>query len=125
LILKSVWPFILLGVGIGAWMHGYVPTELVAKYAGNDKWYSVPIAVLIGIPLYANCAGTIPLVSVLVEKGVSLGTTLAFMMAVTGLSLPEFLILRRVMKASLILIFALIVGAGITFTGYLFDFILR
>ncbi len=123
-ILKKVWLFIIIGIGIGAWIHGYVPTDLIARYAGSGKWYAVPLAVLIGIPLYSNAAGVIPLVSVLTEKGVSMGTTLAFMMAVTGLSLPEFMILRRVMKTKLIIIFAGIVGTGIIFTGYLFDFIL-
>jgi uncharacterized membrane protein YraQ (UPF0718 family) len=124
-IVKKVWLFVVIGIGIGAWIHGYVPADLIAKYAGGSNWYSVPLAVLIGIPLYSNAAGVIPLVSVLTEKGVSMGTTLAFMMAVTGLSLPEFLILRKVMKIKLILIFAGIVGVGIIFTGYLFNFILR
>jgi len=124
-ILKSVWLYVLIGVGIGAWMHGYIPAETVAKYAGNKTWYSVPLAVLFGIPLYAGCAGVIPIVSVLTDKGVSLGTTLAFMMAVTGLSLPEFMILKRVMKVRLIIIFASVVGTGIIFTGYLFNFILK
>lgn len=124
-ILKKVWPYILIGIGIGAWIHGYVPTDFLARYAGRDKWYAVPLATLIGIPLYSNAAGVIPLVSVLTEKGVAMGTTLAFMMAVTGLSLPEFMILKKVMKTKLILIFAAIVGIGIIFTGYLFNLILR
>ncbi len=123
-ILKKVWPYILIGVGLGAWIHGYVPTDFLAKYAGADKWYAVPFAVALGIPLYSNAAGIIPLVSALTEKGVAMGTTLAFMMAVTALSLPEFMILKRVMKTKLILIFAGIVGAGIIFTGYLFNLIL-
>lgn len=124
-IVKKIWLFILLGVGVGAWIHGYVPADLIAQYAGGNNWYSVPLAVLIGIPLYSNAAGIIPLVSVLTEKGVSMGTTLAFMMAVTGLSLPEFLILKKVMKVKLILIFAGIVGIGIIFTGFLFNLILK
>ena len=124
-ILKKVWPYILIGIGIGAWIHGYVPTDFLARYAGRDKWYAVPLATLIGIPLYSNAAGVIPLVSVLTEKGVAMGTTLAFMMAVTGLSLPEFMILKKVMKTKLILIFATVVGIGILFTGYLFNFVLR
>lgn len=124
-IFKKVWLFIILGVGIGAWIHGYVPAEFLVKYAGADKWYAVPLAVLIGIPLYSNAAGIIPLVSALTEKGMALGTTLAFMMAVTALSLPEFMILKKVMKTKLIIIFALIVGGGIIFTGYLFNFILN
>ena len=124
-ILKKVWPYILIGIGIGAWIHGYVPTDFLAQYAGSDKWYAVPLAVLIGIPLYSNAAGIIPLVSTLTEKGVSIGTTLAFMMSVTALSLPEFMILKKVMKLKLIFIFAGIVGIGIMFTGYLFNLILK
>lgn len=123
-IIKKVWLYIILGIGVGAWIHGYVPTDLLAQYAGNGTWYAVPLAVLVGIPLYSNAAGVIPLVGVLTEKGVSIGTSLAFMMAVTGLSLPEFMILKKVMKIRLILIFAGIVGIGIIFTGYLFNFIL-
>ena len=124
-ILKKVWPYVLVGIGVGAWIHGYVPANFLAKYAGAGRWYAVPLATLIGIPLYSNAAGIIPLVSALTEKGVSLGTVLAFMMAVTGLSLPEFMILRRVMKAKLIFIFAGIVGVGIIFTGYFFNLILK
>lgn len=123
-ILKKVWLYIIIGVGLGAWIHGYVPVDFLANYAGADKWYAVPLAVLIGIPLYSNAAGVIPLVSALTEKGVALGTTLAFMMAVTGLSLPEFMILKKVMKTKLIFIFAGVVGLGIIFTGYLFNLIL-
>jgi uncharacterized protein len=123
-ILKKVWIYVIIGIGIGAWIHGYVPMDFLAQYAGADKWYAVPLATLIGIPLYSNAAGIIPLVSALTEKGVSLGTTLAFMMAVTGLSLPEFMILRKVMKVKLIVIFAVIVGIGIIFTGYLFNLII-
>ena len=124
-ILKTVWPYVTIGVGLGAWIHGYVPQNLLARYAGPDKWYAVPLATLIGIPLYSNAAGVIPLVSALTEKGVALGTTLAFMMAVTGLSLPEFLILRRVMKLKLLFIFFGIVGAGIMFTGFLFNYVMK
>ena len=124
-ILKKVFPYILIGIGIGAWIHGYVPADFLAKYAGSDKWYAVPLAVLIGIPLYSNAAGIIPLVSALTEKGVSMGTTLAFMMSVTALSLPEFMILKKVMKMKLILIFAGIVGIGIMFTGFFFNLILK
>ena len=123
-ILKKVWPYILIGVGVGAWIHGYVPADFLASYAGVDKWYAVPLAVIIGIPLYSNAAGIIPLVSALTEKGVAMGTTLAFMMSVTALSLPEFMILKKVMKMKLILIFAGMVGVGIIFTGYLFNLIL-
>lgn len=123
-ILKKVWIYILVGIGIGAWIHGYVPADFLAQYAGSNKWYAVPLAVLIGIPLYSNVAGVIPLVSALTEKGVAMGTTLAFMMSVTALSLPEFMILKKVMKIKLIFIFAGIVGLGIVFTGYLFNFVL-
>lgn len=116
--------YVVVGIGIGAWIHGYVPVGFLAQYAGADKWYAVPFATLVGIPLYSNAAGVIPLVSALTEKGVAMGTTLAFMMAVTGLSLLEFTILRRVMKTKLILIFAGIVGIGIIFTGYFFNWVL-
>lgn len=123
--ISQIWPYIVLGVGVGAWIHGYVPTDFIAKYAGGSSWYAVLLATLIGIPLYSNAAGVMPLVSVLMQKGVSIGTTLAFMMAVTGLSLPEFLILKKVMKTKLIIIFATTVGIGILITGYLFNFLLK
>ena len=122
--LKKVWLYILIGVGIGAWIHGYIPSNFLVEYLGGDKWYAVPIAVLIGIPLYSNPAGVIPLVGVLTEKGVAMGTTLAFMMAVTGLSLPEFLILKKIMKPKLIIIFGCIVATGIMLTGFLFNMVL-
>ena len=124
-IIRHVWLFVLIGIGVGAWIHGYVPNDFLARFAGKDNWFAVPIATLIGIPLYSNAAGVIPLVSALTEKGVGIGTALAFMMAVTGLSLPEFLILRKVMKLRLILIFAGVVGAGIIVTGYLFNIIIQ
>jgi uncharacterized membrane protein YraQ (UPF0718 family) len=124
-IIKTIWPYVVIGIAIGAWIHGYVPSDFLVKYAGRNNLFSVPLATLIGIPLYSNASGIIPLVSALTEKGVSMGTALAFMMAVTGLSLPEFLILRRVMKPKLILIFAGIVAIGIMFTGYLFNFLIR
>jgi uncharacterized protein len=123
-ILQNVWLYVLIGVGLGALIHGYIPADFLARFAGADKWYAVPFAVLVGIPLYSNAAGVIPLVGALTEKGVAIGTTLAFMMAVTGLSLPEFLILQRVMKTKLIIIFASIVGAGIILTGFLFNAVL-
>jgi uncharacterized membrane protein YraQ (UPF0718 family) len=124
-ILKKIWIYVVIGIGLGAWIHGYVPADFLAKFAGRDNWFAVPLATVVGIPLYSNAAGVIPLVSALTEKGVALGTALAFMMAVTGLSLPEFLILRRVMKLKLLVIFASVVGVGIILTGYLFNFILR
>ena len=124
-IFKKVWLYVVIGIGIGAWIHGYVPVEFMAKYVGSGHWYSVPLATILGIPLYSNATGVIPLVQVLTEKGVQIGTALAFMMAVTGLSLPEFLILKRVMKTKLIVIFASIVGIGIIFTGYLFNWLIK
>jgi hypothetical protein len=124
-IIKKVWLYVVVGIGIGAWIHGYIPVDFITKYVGSGHWYSVPLATIIGIPLYSNVAGAIPLVQVLTEKGVQIGTALAYMMAVTGLSLPEFLILKRVMKTKLIIIFAGIVGLGIIFTGYLFNWIIK
>ena len=124
-IVKKVWLYVVIGVALGAWIHGYVPADFLARYAGSDRWYAVPLAVFIGIPLYSNAAGVIPLVGVLTEKGVAMGTSLAFMMAVTTLSLPEFMILKKVMKTKLIVIFASVVGLGIIFTGYLFNAILK
>lgn len=124
-IIKKVWIYIIIGIALGAWIHGYVPADFLAQYASADKWYAVPLATLIGIPLYSNAAGIVPLISALTEKGVAMGTTLAFMMAVTGLSLPEFMILKKLMKTKLILIFAGIVGVGIIFTGYLFNLVLK
>jgi len=123
-IVGKVWPYVLGGIAIGAVMHGYVPDDFLARYAGAGNPLAVPIAVLIGIPLYSNAAGVIPLVAVLTEKGVSMGTVLAFMMAVVGLSLPEFVILRKVLKPRLILIFAGINFVTITAMGYLFNWVL-
>ncbi|MFA6039036.1 MAG: permease [Candidatus Peribacteraceae bacterium] len=124
MIFRRVWLYIVIGVGIGAGIHGYVPQDFLASVAGEGNPFAVIVAVLIGIPLYSNAAGIMPLVSVLTEKGVAIGTVLAFMMAVTGLSLPEFLILRRVMKLKLLFLFFGTVGAGIIITGYLFNAIL-
>ncbi len=124
-MVKKVWLYVLIGIGIGAWIHGYIPADLLAKYAGSNNWFAVPLATLIGIPLYSNAAGIIPLIGALTEKGVAMGTALSFMMAVTALSLPEFIILKKVMKTKLIVIYASIVGLGIIFTGYLFNLILR
>lgn len=123
-IVKSVWIYVIIGVGLGALMHGYAPNDLLVKYAGPNNFFAVPLAVLVGIPLYSNAAGTIPIVSVLIAKGMAMGTALAFMMAVTALSLPEFIILRKVLKPKLIITYASIVGLGIMFTGYLFNFII-
>lgn len=123
-IVGKVWPYIIIGVGLGSLMHGYIPNDFLVRYAGPNNPFAVPIATLIGIPLYSNAAGTIPIVSVLVDKGMAMGTALAFMMAVTALSLPEFIILKKVLKPKLIVTYASIVGLGIIFTGYLFNFIL-
>ena len=123
-IVGKVWPYVVGGIAVGAVMHGYVPNDFLARYAGSGNPFAVPIAVLVGIPLYSNAAGVIPLVSVLTEKGVAMGTVLAFMMAVVGLSLPEFIILRKVLKPKLILIFAGINFVTITAIGYLFNWIL-
>ncbi|TAM43337.1 permease [bacterium] len=124
-ILKHIWLYVIIGIGVGAWIHGYVPADFLARVAGRGNWLAVPVAVLMGIPLYSNAAGVIPLVSALTGKGVAMGTALSFMMAVTALSLPEFLILKKVMKFKLLVIFAAVVGLGIILTGYLFNFILR
>ena len=122
-IVSKVWIYVALGIAVGAGAHGYVPEEFMASLMGKSAWYSVPLSVLIGIPLYSNAAGIIPIVSVLIEKGASLGTALAFMMAVIGLSLPEMIILRKVLKMPLILTFAGIVAIGIMIIGYLFNYI--
>lgn len=123
-ILKRVWPYVVIGIGIGAWIHGYAPIDLVAKYAGRDNPFAVIIAVLIAVPLYSNAAGTIPIVQALVEKGVPLGTALAFMMAITAISTPEMIILRKVIKPKLIAIFTGIVSISIIIIGYMFNAIL-
>ena len=122
-IVSKVWVYIVIGIAVGAAAHGYVPEDYMASLMGKGVWYSVPLAVLIGIPLYSNAAGIIPVVQVLLEKGASLGTSLAFMMAVIGLSLPETIILRKVLKLPLIFIFIGIVALGIMFVGFLFNFI--
>jgi uncharacterized membrane protein YraQ (UPF0718 family) len=123
-IFKKIYLYVLIGVGIGAFIHGYVPADFIAKYTGGDTWYSVPLAVLMGIPMYSNAAGVMPLVEVLTAKGMLLGTALAFMMAVTALSLPEAMILKRILHIKLIGIFFGIVGFGIICIGYIFNTIL-
>ena len=120
-IVGKVWIYVAIGIAVGAGAHGYVPEDFMAALMGKSAWYSVPLSVLIGIPLYSNAAGIIPIVSVLIEKGASLGTSLAFMMAVIGLSLPEMIILKKVLKMPLILTFVGIVGMGILIVGYLFN----
>jgi len=120
-ILIKVWLYVLIAIGIGAFIHGYVPEAFLVQYPGQGQWYSVPLATLLGVPLYSNAAGIIPVISALFEKGVPLGTALAFMMAVTALSFPEFVILRRVLKPWLLAAFASIVAVGIMITGFVFN----
>jgi uncharacterized membrane protein YraQ (UPF0718 family) len=122
-IVGKIWIYVTIGIAVGAGAHGYIPQDFMAALMGKSAWYSVPLSVLIGVPLYSNAAGIIPIVSVLIEKGASLGTSLAFMMAVIGLSLPEMIILKKVLKLPLILSFIGIVAAGIMIVGYLFNFI--
>lgn len=123
-LIKKIWIYVVIGIAIGGVMHGWVPAGALAKYAGKNNPFAVFVAVLIGIPLYSNAAGVIPLVSELTRAGVATGTALSFMMAVTALSLPEMILLRRVLKPKLLAIFISIVGLGIVFTGYLFNFII-
>lgn len=123
-ILGKVWLYVVVAIGIGGAIHGYAPEDFLVAYAGKDNFFAVPIAVLLGVPLYSNAAGIIPIVYVLMEKGMSMGTVLAFMMSVTALSFPEMIILRNVLKPKLIAIFIGIVSVAIIFTGYLFNAIL-
>jgi uncharacterized membrane protein YraQ (UPF0718 family) len=123
-IVGKVWPYVLAGIAVGAVIHGYVPENFMASIMGKNVWWSVPVAVLIGIPMYSNAAGIIPVVQALLEKGAALGTVLAFMMAVIGLSLPETIILRKVLKPRLIAAFIGVVGCGILIVGYLFNILL-
>jgi uncharacterized membrane protein YraQ (UPF0718 family) len=120
-IVGKVWPFVVVGIAIGAGIHGYVPEDALAGVMGKDAWWSVPAGVVLGIPLYSNAAGIIPVVQALMAKGAALGTVLAFMMAVVALSLPEMIILRRVLKPRLIATFIGVVGGGIIAIGYLFN----
>jgi uncharacterized membrane protein YraQ (UPF0718 family) len=122
-IVGKVWLYVVFGIAVGAGVHGYVPQDFMASFMGKSAWYSVPLSVLIGIPLYSNAAGIIPIVSALIEKGAALGTALAFMMAVIGLSLPEMIILRKVLKLPLIFTFIGVVGTGIMLVGFLFNYI--
>jgi hypothetical protein len=122
-IVGKVWAYVLLGIGVGAWIHGYVPENFLASFMGRSAWWSVPVAVAIGIPMYSNAAGMIPVVQALLGKGAALGTVLAFMMAVIALSLPEMVILRKVLKPRLIGTFIGVVGLGILLVGYLFNFL--
>jgi uncharacterized protein len=123
-IVGKVWLYVVIGIAVGAFIHGFVPESALAGIMGKQAWWSVPAAVLLGIPLYSNAAGIIPIVGALIEKGASIGTALAFMMAVVGLSLPETIILRRVLKPQLIAVFIGTVAMAIIITGYLFNWVL-
>jgi uncharacterized membrane protein YraQ (UPF0718 family) len=120
-IVGRVWPYVLAGIAIGAGIHGYVPVNAMAQFMGKGAWWAVPVAVVVGVPMYSNAAGIIPIVQALMEKGAALGTVLAFMMAVIGLSLPEAIILRKVLKPKLIAVYFGVVALGILLVGYLFN----
>jgi uncharacterized membrane protein YraQ (UPF0718 family) len=123
-IVGKVWPYVVVGIAVGAGIHGYVPESALVSIMGRQAWWSVPAAVLLGIPLYSNAAGVIPIVGALIEKGASIGTALAFMMAVIGLSLPEAVILRRVLKLPLLLTFFGVIAVAIILIGYLFNWLI-
>lgn len=123
-ILRKIWPYLLVGIGLGAAIHGWAPADFFARYAGPGDAFGVLVAVGIGIPLYSNAAGIMPLVQVLHDKGLPMGTLLAFMMSVVALSLPELILLRRVLKPQLLAVFVVVVGTGITAVGYLFNAVL-
>jgi hypothetical protein len=123
-IVGKVWIYVLVGIAAGAGIHGYVPTNFMASFMGRDAWWGVPLAVLLGVPMYSNAAGIIPVVQALLGKGAALGTVLAFMMSVTALSFPEMIILRKVLRPRLIAAFVAIVATGILAVGYLFNTIL-
>jgi uncharacterized protein len=120
-IVGKTWPYVLAGIAVGAFIHGYVPEGLMAAVMGKSAWWSVPAAVALGIPMYSSAAATIPIAEALLAKGAAMGTVLAFMMSVTALSLPEFVILRKVLSLKLIAVFAATVGFGILLTGYVFN----
>jgi uncharacterized membrane protein YraQ (UPF0718 family) len=123
-IVGKVWPYVLVGIALGALIHGYVPQDFMASFMGRDVWWSVPAAVVLGVPMYTNAAGIVPVVEALIGKGAALGTTLAFMMSVIALSAPEMLILRKVLKWPLIATFVGVVAAGILLVGYVFNLVL-
>jgi uncharacterized membrane protein YraQ (UPF0718 family) len=123
-IVSKVWLYVVIGIAVGAGIHGYIPADALAAILGKEAWWSVPLGVIIGVPMYANAAGIIPVVHALMEKGAALGTVLAFMMSVVALSLPEMIILRRVLKPRLIAIFVGVVAVGIVLTGYLFNLVI-
>jgi len=123
-VVGKVWLYLIAGIAVGALIHGYVPSDFMASFMGRSSWWAVPLAVLVGIPIYSNAAGVVPVVQALLAKGAALGTVLAFMMAVIGLSLPETILLRKVLKPKLIAVFIAVVGTGILLVGYLFNAIL-
>lgn len=123
-IVGRVWPWLVAGIAVGAGIHGYVPQELMAGVMGKDQWWAVPVAVLLGVPMYSNAAGILPVIQALLGKGAALGTALAFMMSVIALSLPEMVILRKVLKPTLIAVFAGVVAAGIMLVGFVFNAVL-
>jgi uncharacterized membrane protein YraQ (UPF0718 family) len=123
-IVGKVWLYVMLGIAVGAGIHGYAPEGILAGFMGKSAWWSVPLSVLLGIPMYSNAAGIIPIVQALLEKGAALGTVLAFMMSVIALSLPEIIILRKVLTPRLIATFVGVVGMGILLVGYIFNYIM-
>ncbi len=123
-IVGKVWPYILAGIAVGAAIHGFVPQDFMVTFMGRDVWWAVPASVVMGIPMYSNAAGVIPIVEALMGKGAAMGTTLAFMMSVIALSLPEMLILKKVLKPRLIATFVGVVASGILLVGYLFNLVL-
>lgn len=122
-IIKKVWIYILIGVGIGAVIHNWIPEDIITAVLGHDKWYSVLLATIVGVPMYADIFSTLPIAEELVLKGAGLGTALSFMMGVTALSLPSMIMLRKVVKTKLLAIFAGIVTIGIVLIGYIFNLI--
>ena len=123
-ILRKIWPYLLVGIGLGAVIHGWAPEDLFTRYAGAGSAFGVPVAVAIGVPLYSNAAGIMPLVQALYDKGLPMGTLLAFMMSVVALSLPELILLRRVLRPPLLALFVAVVATGIMAVGYLFNAVL-
>ena len=123
-IVLKVWPYVAVGIAVGAGIHGYVPENFLAGIMGKEAWWAVPLAVLIGVPMYSNAAGVIPVVQALLSKGAAFGTVLAFMMAVIAISTPEAIILRKVLKPRLIAVFIGVVTVGIIAVGYLFNLVL-
>ena len=123
-IIRKIWPYLIVGIGVGAAVHGWVPEDFFVRYAGPDNPLAVPVAVGLGVPLYSNAAGVLPLVEALHDKGLAMGTVLAFMMSVVALSLPEMILLRRVLKPRLLAVFVGVVAFGILVVGFLFNLVL-